>query len=78
MSTRPTPKALRFTRATADLLPWYEAYADAEGITLNAALLRGLTAHRAAVTRARERQAARRAATRLHIAGGASADVASL
>jgi len=78
MTTARPPTSLRFTRATADLLPWYEAYADAEGITLNAALLRGLTAHRAAVTRARARKATARAAARLHIAGGASADVASL
>jgi hypothetical protein len=48
-------KSVRFTAQTADLLPWYEDYAEAENIAVNAALLRALVAHRRAVERARER-----------------------
>jgi hypothetical protein len=76
MSDRYPTKAIRLTRATADLIDWYEHYAGDEEITLNAALLRGLTAHRAAVTRARDRRHAARSILRQ---GGAAGDhVASL
>lgn len=78
-------KAIRFTAAVpkADLLGWYESYAEAENISVNAALLRGLTAHRAAVMRMHERAALRaegREAARLALSqqeGGTAHDAVS-
>jgi hypothetical protein len=42
------PKAIRFPSGSG-LLAWYESYAAREHLSVNAALLRGLAQHRAAV-----------------------------
>jgi hypothetical protein len=60
MSTQPSPKAVRFPVADRDLLPWYEGYASDQGISLNAALIRGLRAHQQAVLRQQRRRDGRR------------------
>jgi len=81
MSQRHGTKAIRLTRETADLLAWYEEYADQENFpSLNAALLHGLTAHRAVIERARDRAAERRvrAEARTYREGRDHADVSSL
>ncbi len=48
MGKQGAPKALRFT-AGSDLLEWYGSYAARLGLSLNAALLRGLEMHRHSV-----------------------------
>jgi hypothetical protein len=48
MGKQGPPTSLRFTSGS-DLLSWYEHYADRLGVSVNAALLRGLEAHRNSV-----------------------------